>query len=85
MPPKSVNRTILVIVYNHQPMKISINGESYTFTDPTSLKQLVSELKLEDKRLAIEVNHNIVPRGQYADYLLKDDDKVEIVQAIGGG
>ncbi len=66
-------------------MKISINGENHTLSEPTSLKQLVSELGFEDKRLAIEVNQAIVPRGEYADFLLKDNDKVEIVHAIGGG
>jgi len=66
-------------------MKILINNENHTLTEPTSLKQLVSGLGLEDKRLAIEVNQDIVPRGEYADFLLKDGDKVEIVHAIGGG
>ena len=66
-------------------MKITINGENHTLTEPTSLTQLVSALGFENKRLAIEVNQNIVPRGEYADFLLKDGDTVEIVQAIGGG
>jgi sulfur carrier protein len=66
-------------------MKIAINGENHTLTESTSLKQLVSGLGFENKRLAVEVNQDIVPRGEYADFLLKDGDKVEIVQAIGGG
>ncbi len=66
-------------------MKISINGENHTLAEPINLKQLISELGLEDKRLAIEVNQAIVPRGEYADFLLKDSDTVEIVHAIGGG
>jgi len=66
-------------------MKITVNGENHTLIGPTSLKQLVSELGFENKRLAIEVNQDIVPRGEYADFHLKDDDKVEIVHAIGGG
>ncbi len=66
-------------------MKISIYGENHTLADPINLKQLISELGLEDKRLAIEVNQAIVPRGEYADFLLKDNDTVEIVHAIGGG
>jgi len=66
-------------------MKISINGENHTLAEPINLKQLISELGLEDKRLAIEVNQAIVPRGEYADFLLKDSDAVEIVHAIGGG
>lgn len=66
-------------------MKIAINSENHVLTEPASLKQLVSELGLENKRLAIEVNQTIVPRAEYADFLLKDGDKVEIVHAIGGG
>ena len=75
----------LLIVYNLRPMKITINGENRTLNEPISLKQLVSDLGLENKRLAIEVNQDIVPRGEYADTLLKENDKVEIVHAIGGG
>lgn len=66
-------------------MNIVINGENHTLNKPTSLKQLISKLGLENKRLAIEVNQAIIARGEYADTLLKDDDKVEIVHAIGGG
>ena len=66
-------------------MKIVINGENHTLTEPTSLQQLVSDLGFENRRLAIEVNQAIVPRGEYDDFLLKDGDTVEIVQAIGGG
>ena len=75
----------LGLVYNLQPMKVVINGENRTLNQPISLKQLILELNLENKRLAIEVNQNIVPRSEYADFLLKDGDLVEIVQAIGGG
>lgn len=66
-------------------MKIVINGKNRTLNESTSLKQLISELDLGKKRLAIEVNQTIVPRSHYEDYLLKDDDQLEIVQAIGGG
>ena len=66
-------------------MKVVINGENHTLNEPTSLKQLILELDLENKRLAIEVNQSIVPRGKYTDFLLNEGDEVEIVQAIGGG
>jgi sulfur carrier protein len=66
-------------------MNIVINGENHTLNEPASLKQLISKLGLENKRLAIEVNQAIIARGEYANTLLKDDDKVEIVHAIGGG
>jgi len=66
-------------------MNIVINGEQRALDDGLNLQQLISILELENKRLAIEVNQEIVPRSEYADYILKQDDKVEIVQAIGGG
>ena len=66
-------------------MNILLNGESrQTFTDRT-LASLVSELSLTGKRLAIEVNEEVVPRSRYEDFHLHEGDKVEIVHAIGGG
>ena len=66
-------------------MNITINGEQHTLEDEFNLQQLISMLELENKRLAIEVNQEIIPRSEHASYILKQDDKVEIVQAIGGG
>lgn len=66
-------------------MNIIINGENHTLNKPASLKQLISKLGLENKRLAIEINQAIIARSEYANTPLKDDDRVEIVQAIGGG
>lgn len=66
-------------------MNIVINGEQRTLDDDLNLQQLISMLQLENKRLAIEVNQQIIPRSEHASYTLKQGDKVEIVQAIGGG
>ncbi len=66
-------------------MNISINGEQRTLEEGLTLQQLIAMLELENKRLAIEVNQEIVPRSGHASYTLKQNDKVEIVQAIGGG
>ena len=74
-----------IIVYNPFPMNIAINGEQRTLEDGLNLQQLISMLDLENKRLAIEVNQEIIPRSEHASYILKQDDKIEIVQAIGGG
>jgi sulfur carrier protein len=46
---------------------------------------LVENLQLNGQRLAIEVNLEIVPRSRYGEYQLADGDRVEIVNAIGGG
>jgi len=66
-------------------MNIAINGEQRTLEDGLNLQQLISMLQLENKRLAIEVNQQIIPRSEHASYTLQQGDKVEIVQAIGGG
>lgn len=66
-------------------MNIIINGERRPLEPGTSLDDLVQLLDLKGKRLAIEVNQEIVPRGQFEHFKLSDNDHVEIVHAIGGG
>jgi len=66
-------------------MEIFLNGEIRQVEDKLLLTALIKELSLENKRLAVEVNENIVPRSQFDRYVLSAGDKVEIVRAIGGG
>lgn len=66
-------------------MQIDLNGEPYSLDRAISLSELVERLGLTGKRLAIELNLDIVPRSQHAGTLLNDGDRVEIVHAIGGG
>jgi sulfur carrier protein len=47
--------------------------------------RLIDRLELTGKRLAVEVNEEVVPRSLHAGYRLHDGDRVEIVHAIGGG
>lgn len=64
---------------------IFINGESKQIGSDTTIEQLIESLNLSQKRLAVEVNLDIVPRSEFPSHQLNDQDKVEIVQAIGGG
>jgi sulfur carrier protein len=67
-------------------MQLTINGKPRTFDQATlTVAQLVTELNLEGKRLAIECNGEIVPRSQFAQTLLANADQLEIVGAVGGG
>ena len=66
-------------------MKIQLNGESQNIPDGSTAQTLVDLLELSGKRLAIEINREIVPRSLYVDTLLHEGDQVEIVHAIGGG
>lgn len=66
-------------------MQIIVNGESRQVPAECSAADLVNILEMQNAKIAMEVNLEIIPRSQYADYQLKDGDKVEIVRAIGGG
>jgi thiamine biosynthesis protein ThiS len=66
-------------------MHILVNGESREIAEGASLAELLATLDLGNRRFAVEVNETLVPRSQHADYALHGDDRVEIVQAIGGG
>jgi len=64
---------------------IILNGKNKQLEPDTSISQLLEILDLSEKRLAVEINQNIVPRSNFADTILNEQDQVEIVQAIGGG
>jgi sulfur carrier protein len=65
---------------------LTINGNSRQFDVATlTVAELVQTLGLTGKRLAMERNGDIVPRGLFAETALKDGDKLEIVGAVGGG
>ena len=66
-------------------MKITLNGETRSLDHPLTVSELLMELGATGKRVAVEVNQEIVPRSEHGQYQLKDDDRVEVVQAIGGG
>lgn len=66
-------------------MNIVLNGEQHGFSDAPTLCALIDRLELTGKRLAVEVNEEVVPRSLHAEYRLREGDRVEIVHAIGGG
>jgi len=66
-------------------MKIVLNGESREVTATTSLAQLLEQSGYGTRRVAVEVNREIVPRSRHAERGLVEGDRVEIVHAIGGG
>lgn len=66
-------------------MQIYINGVERQIPDQTTLQALVEILELGDQRFAIEVNEELVPRSTFGVHALFQGDRIEIVQAIGGG
>ncbi len=66
-------------------MQIIVNGTQREVAEGTSTKQLLEDLELQEARVAVEVNREIVPRSSLAQHRLQAGDRVEIVRAIGGG
>ncbi len=66
-------------------MKITVNGQSQSVSEGFTAAQLVAQMGLQDRRIAMEVNLEIVPRSTYAEYTLNQGDQIEIVHAVGGG
>ena len=66
-------------------MQITLNGEVTALDDGTHLSQLIEQLGIEGKRIAIELNREIIPKSEHASYEIKNGDTIEIVHAIGGG
>ena len=66
-------------------MKIQLNGQTREVTDHTTVALLLESLDLTGKRVAVEINEELVTRSEFESHQLQADDQVEIVQAIGGG
>jgi len=66
-------------------MNLHLNGEVQHLPASCTLAQLIERLQLGGKRLAVERNGDIVPRSRYDQTWLAEGDRLEIVQAIGGG
>lgn len=66
-------------------MEIQVNGEPRRLPPGASVAELLEELSLSGRRLAVEVNQDIVPRSRHGEYRLEEGDRVEIIRAIGGG
>lgn len=66
-------------------IRVTVNGAPREFRAPLTFSQFVDELSLAGKRLAIEVNGEILPRSRFAQSRLSDGDRIEVVVAVGGG
>lgn len=66
-------------------MQIELNGQPREIPDDTDVAGLLALLEIGERRVAVEVNREIVPRGAHAGHRLQPGDRVEVVQAIGGG
>ncbi len=66
-------------------IQLEINGERRTISAVSNVGELLRALGISESRVAVEVNRNIIRRGEWESTPLADLDRVEIVQFVGGG
>ncbi len=66
-------------------MKITLNGESRDLPEAATVTQMLALLGYGERRVAVELNRAVVPKSRHASQALAEGDRVEIIQAIGGG
>lgn len=66
-------------------MKIIVNGYEKEFEENLTLKNLIAQLQIEDKVMASAVNMDIIKKENWETYILQEDDKLELLEFVGGG
>jgi len=66
-------------------IQIILNGKPHNIKEKTNIISLLETLSLSEKKVAIEINEEIIPRNNYDKKILLEKDRVEIVHFIGGG
>jgi sulfur carrier protein len=66
-------------------MQIILNGAATEVADALTMAELIAQLQLAGRRLAVEVNAELVPRSRFGEHRLAPQDRVEIIHAVGGG
>jgi thiamine biosynthesis protein ThiS len=64
---------------------VTLNGEPRNLIEGTTIADLIGTLQLNRRRLAVEVNREVVAQETYASRTLAEGDEIEIVQFVGGG
>tara|TARA_Y100001934_G_scaffold242453_1_gene298215 strand:+ start:188 stop:391 length:204 start_codon:yes stop_codon:yes gene_type:complete len=66
-------------------VQLTINGEKRVIKESNNLADLIKELDIKAPNFAMALNQQVVPRSKYDSTIIKENDKVEIVHAVGGG
>jgi sulfur carrier protein len=66
-------------------MNIIINGEDKSFEEGITLKKIIISLNIENKIMAAAINMEIVKKNQWEKFILQEDDKLELLEFVGGG
>ena len=66
-------------------MTLIINGETKEFSDNSTLQNIITDLQIDSKVMAAAVNMNIIKKDDWNNFIPKNDDKIELLQFVGGG
>jgi len=66
-------------------VEILVNGEKISLPEDSNIEDLIVHLGYQNQRIAIEINESIIPKSNHSSFLLQDLDRVEIINAVGGG
>ena len=65
--------------------KIQLNGRKVSIKQKLSIFDLLKKHKIDDRKVAVELNGSIITKKKYKKIIIKNNDKIEIVNFIGGG
>ena len=82
---RNITDKCLAALYYSNVMEITVNGCTRVYAAPLAVAELLERMALAGKKVAVERNGEIVPRGVHGSTLLADGDRLEIVAAVGGG
>jgi sulfur carrier protein len=66
-------------------IQVTVNGSAHRFEHPVNVRELLNKLAMAGKKVAVERNGEIVPKGVHHEVLIQNGDRLEIVVAVGGG
>ena len=66
-------------------MKIVFNGEDREVVEKLTIADLLAQLELTPRQVAVEVNHRVIPRATHDEHVLQSGDRLEVVTLVGGG
>ncbi|NQZ99802.1 MAG: sulfur carrier protein ThiS [Myxococcales bacterium] len=66
-------------------LHLQVNGEAFEVPSGSTVESLLGRLGMRERRLAVAINRDVVPRSGYSVHELHAGDRVEILEAVGGG
>ena len=66
-------------------MKFELNGEPHEAERELTVRDLLDRLDLTRRRVAVALNEDVVPRSRFDEVRIQEGDRVEVIQAVGGG